>query len=108
MAAIKISLWGNTVGAVAWDSLRNHGVLEFTDDFVRTGLDLAPLTMPHEDLLRGQRIFAFPGLNVETFEGLPGLLADALPDTFGNTVLRGWLRSQNRGSESLTPLEKLS
>ena len=108
MAAIKIKIWGHTVGAVAWDPQRNHGVMEFSDDFVRLGLDLAPLTMPLEDLLRGQRIFAFPGLNIETFEGLPGLLADALPDAFGNTVLRGWLRSQNRGTHSLTPLEKLS
>lgn len=108
MAALKITLWGNMVGAVAWDPQQNHGVLEFTDAFVNTGLDISPLTMSREDLLRGQRIFAFPGLNADTYEGLPGLLADALPDAFGNTVLRGWLRSQNRGTESLTPLEKLS
>jgi serine/threonine-protein kinase HipA len=107
MAAIKIKIWGHTVGAVAWDPQRNHGVLEFSEDFIRLGLDLAPLTMPLEDLIRGQRIHAFPGLNNQTYEGLPGLLADALPDAFGNAVLRGWLRSQNRGSESLTPLEKL-
>jgi serine/threonine-protein kinase HipA len=108
MAALKIKLWGNTVGAVAWDPLRNHGVIEFTDDFVKAGLDLAPLTMPYEDLIRGQRIFSFPGLNNQTFDGLPGLLADALPDAFGNTILRAWLRSRKRSSESLTPLEKLS
>ena len=90
------------------DPQRNHGVMEFSEDFVRLGLDLAPLTMPLEDLMRGQRIYAFPGLNIQTFEGLPGLLADALPDAFGNAVLRGWLRSQNRGANSLTPLEKLS
>lgn len=96
------------VGAVGWDSLRNHGVMEFSEEFVRLGLDLAPHTMPLEDLFRGQRIFSFPELNNKTFEGLPGLLADALPDAFGNAVLRGWLRSQNRGSDSLTPLEKLS
>ena len=108
MAVIKIKLWGNTVGAVAWNQQQNHGVIEFSEDFVKLGLDLAPIAMPYEDLLRGQRIFAFPILNTETFEGLPGLLADALPDAFGNTVLRGWLRSQNRGAESLTPLEKLS
>ena len=108
MAVIKIKLWENTVGAVAWDQPQNHGVIEFSEDFIKKGLDLAPITMPYEDLLRGQRIFAFPTLNIETFEGLPGLLADALPDAFGNTVLRAWLRSQNRNAESLTPLEKLS
>ena len=64
--------------------------------------------MPHEDLLRGQRIFSFPDLNKTSFEGLPGLVADALPDAFGNAVLRGWLRSRNRGAENLMPLEKLS
>jgi serine/threonine-protein kinase HipA len=108
MAVIKIKLWENTVGAVAWNQSQNHGVIEFSEDFIKQGLDLAPITMPYEDLLRGQRIFAFPNLNIETFEGLPGLLADALPDAFGNTVLRAWLRSQNRNAESLTPLEKLS
>jgi len=108
MAVIKISIWGNMVGAVAWDPQKNHGVMEFSDDFVKLGLDLAPLTMSYEELMRGQRIFTFPALSHETYEGLPGLLADALPDAFGNTVLRGWLRSQDRGSESLTPLEKLS
>jgi len=96
------------IGAVGWDPQRNHGVMEFSEDFVRLGLDLAPFTMPLEDLIRGQRIFSFPELNIKTFEGLPGLLADALPDAFGNAVLRGWLRSQNRGSDSLTPLEKLN
>jgi len=108
MAVIKIKLWENTVGAVAWDQPQNHGVIEFSEDFIKKALDLAPITMPTEDLLRGQRIFAFHTLNIETFEGLPGLLADALPDAFGNTVLRAWLRSQNRNAESLTPLEKLS
>ncbi|MEN8204141.1 MAG: type II toxin-antitoxin system HipA family toxin [Bacteroidota bacterium] len=108
MGAVRIKIWGHTLGAVAWDSLHNYGVIEFSEDFIRLGLDLAPLTMPLEDLARGQRIFAFPGLNTRTYEGLPGLLSDALPDAFGNAVLQGWLRSQNRGSESLTPMEKLS
>jgi len=108
MAAVKIKIWGHNLGAVGWNSQLNHGVIEFSEEFVRLGLDLAPITMPLEDIVRGQRIFAFPELNVNTYEGLPGLLADALPDAFGNAVLRGWLQSQNRGSDSLTPLEKLS
>jgi len=108
MAVIKINIWGHMLGALGWDSQRNHGVLEFSEDFVSLGLNLAPLTMPLEDLQRGQRIFAFPELSTTTFEGLPGMLAEALPDAFGNAVLRGWLRSQNRDPLSLTPLEKLS
>ncbi len=105
---VQVKLWGELMGAVAWDSRRNVAVFEYTEKFVQRGLDTAPLTMPLEDLQRGQRIFSFPELAINTYEGLPGLLADALPDAFGNTVLRAWLRSQNRSSESLTPLEKLS
>ena len=105
---VQVKLWDKLVGAVAWDKRRNTGVFEFTEAFVQHGLDTAPLTMPLADLQRGQRIFSFPELSVKTFEGLPGMLADALPDAFGNAVLRAWLRTQNRTAESLTPLEKLS
>lgn len=105
---VQVKLWDTLVGAVAWDNRRNTGVFEFSEDFVQQGLDTAPITMPLNDLQRGQRIFSFPELSVKTFEGLPGMLADALPDAFGNSVLRAWLRSQNRTANSLTPLEKLS
>jgi serine/threonine-protein kinase HipA len=108
MAIIKVTIWGNTVGAVAWDNRRNHSVFEFSEAFVKLGLDLSPVTMPLKDLERGQRIYSFPELNQQSFEGLPGLLSDSLPDAFGNAVIRGWLRSQNRKIESFTPLEKLS
>lgn len=105
---VEVKLWGEQIGAVAWDQRRNIGVFEFTEAFVQKGLDTAPLTMPLDDLKRGQHIFSFPELSTRTFEGLPGMLADALPDAFGNAVLRTWLRVQNRTAESLTPLEKLS
>ncbi len=105
---VQVKLWNKLVGAAAWDNRRNTGVFEFSEDFVLHGLDTAPIMMPLEDLERGQRIFSFPELSVKTFEGLPGMLADALPDAFGNAVLRAWLRSENRTASSLTPLEKLS
>lgn len=105
---VQVKLWGRLVGGIGWDRRRNTGVFEFADDFIDSQLDVAPLTMPLEDIQRGQRTFIFPRLSVRTFEGLPGMLADALPDAFGNTVLRAWLRSQNRTADSLTPLEKLS
>lgn len=105
---VQVKLWGELVGAIAWDNRINTSVFEFSEEFVTRGLDTAPITMPLADLERGRRIFSFPELPVKTFEGLPGMLADALPDAFGNTVLRAWLRAQNRSSDSLSPLEKLS
>jgi serine/threonine-protein kinase HipA len=105
---VEVKLWGNTVGAVAWDMKRHVGVFEFYESFTKLDLDIAPGTMPLADLKRGRLVYSFPELDTKTFEGLPGLLADALPDAFGNSVLRAWLRTQNRDSNSLTPLEKLS
>lgn len=105
---VQVKLWDELLGAVAWDARRNVAVFEFAENFVKKGLDVAPIMMPLQELQAGRRTFSFPELSTRTFEGLPGMLADALPDAFGNTVLRAWLRTQNRTAQSLTPLEKLS
>ncbi len=108
MAALKINIWSKQLGAVAWDPERNLGILEFSEGFENNGWDLSPVNMPLEDLQRGQRSFFFPNLGQDTFEGLPGLLADSLPDAFGNEVLRSWARKKGQEVSSLDPLEKLS
>ncbi len=105
---VRVKYLNEVVGALAWDGRQNCAVFEFEDAFVQKGLDIAPITMPLADLQRGQRVFTFPQLSPRTFEGLPGLVADALPDAFGNAVLRAWLRAEKREAGSLTPLEKLS
>src|SRR3989339_785840 len=69
-----VLLWGEEVGAVAWDDERGLGRFEYADRFLQQGFELAPLMMP-----RRSGVYAFPELNRKTFQGLPGLLADALP-----------------------------
>jgi serine/threonine-protein kinase HipA len=103
---LKITLWGKDVGAIVWDNERNTAVLEFFDSFANNRLDIAPLTMPLEDLQRGERIFSFPTLNTKTFQGLPGLIADSLPDDYGNTVIDEWFSSKNI-SPQITPIDRL-
>ncbi len=95
------------VGAVAWDSKKNLATLEFSDAFIAKGIDLAPITMPLRELEAGNRIFSFPTLNEDTFRKLPGLLADSLPDRFGNKLIDLWLASQGRQAASFSPLERL-
>ena len=94
--AATISLWGEPVGAVAWLNDRGYGVFEFYPDFLKKGLDISPLHMGLDAARRGDGIFSFPGLNRETFMGLPGLLADALPDKFGNSIIDAWLMRSGR------------
>ena len=87
---VNIKLWGQNVAAIAWDKIREIGVLEFYDSFPKTNWNIAPLTMPLEDIRRGERIFSFSNLKSKTFKGLPGLIADALPDDYGNSVIDEW------------------
>lgn len=102
-----VNLWGLRVGAVAWDDDRGHAVFEFDPGFLDRGLDLAPLTMPLSELRRGSKRFAFHNLSRQTYLGLPGLLADALPDRFGNSLIDAWLARQGRPAASFSPVERL-
>ncbi len=102
-----VKMWGRLVGAVAWNDERRLATFEFDPDFLDEGLDLAPLKMPWAQARRSQARFNFPGLSYETFRGLPGLLADALPDNFGNSIIDAWLARQGRTAESFSPVERL-
>lgn len=102
----KVNIWGNFAGAVIWDERTKSSSFEFDRDFLKKGFDLSPLKMPITEAVNGT-VFSFPFLNPETFKGLPGLLADSLPDRFGNKVIDAWLAANGRTSESMSPVERL-
>ena len=102
MTTARVVLWGRDIAAVTWDQTRDIGVFQYQPEFVNSGIQVAPLTM---QLAEG--IFEFPSLAKETFKGLPGLLADSLPDKFGNAVIDAWLATQGRAPDSLNPVERL-
>lgn len=103
---IKVTLWGKEVAAVIWNPEKRFAVIEFFNSFALNNWDISPLKMPLSDLTRGERIFSFPHLRDKTFKGLPGLLADALPDDYGNSVIDEWFASQHL-SFDVTPLDRL-
>lgn len=105
-SVIKLTLWGKEVAAVTWNAGKEIGVIEFFASFVNDGLDIAPLLMPLNDRQRGERIFSFPALRAKTFKGLPGLIADSLPDDYGNSVIDEWFASRQL-SLQVTPLDRL-
>ena len=102
-----IKMWGMLVGAVSWDPAREFATFEYDPSFLRHELDISPLKMPLVDALRGQTKYEFRALPRITYMGLPGLLADALPDKFGNDVINAWLARQGRTPESFNPVERL-
>lgn len=105
-SVVNITLWGENVAAIAWDKNREVGVLEFYDSFSKLGWDIAPIVMPLEDINRGERIFSFSNLKSKTFKGLPGLIADALPDDYGNGVIDEWFAAKGM-SVDISPLDRL-
>jgi len=98
----NVNLWGREIGAVSWDVRRKYTFFEYTEKFRRSGIEIAPLMMPLSDT-----IYSFPGLSRETFRGLPGLLADSLPDKFGNVLIDAWLAAQGRLPASFHAVERL-
>lgn len=107
MVTAFVKIWNQLVGAVLWDENTQTGTFEFDSKFVQNNWDLSPIIMPLDEIKRGNRIFSFPRLPKETFYGLPGLLADALPDKFGTTLINAWLASQGRNPNSINPVERL-
>ncbi len=100
-----INIWGNLVGAIAWNTASATASFEFDTSFKLKGWDISPIKMPKANQ---NSIFSFPELrNINTFKGLPGLLADVLPDKYGNAIINAWLQKNNRPSNSLNPVEIL-
>lgn len=103
---VEVRAWGRTVGAIAPAARGRVHEFEYDPGWVRSGMQLAPALMP----LAARTRYAFPSLPAETFFGLPPMLADALPDSFGNAIVNAALaregipatqpRARNRGARS--------
>jgi len=98
----EVRLWGRTIGAVSLDVAGAVVAFEYDPAFAQSGIEVSPLMMP---LSRG--VYRFPELARQTFHGLPGLLADSLPDKFGNALINAWLANQGRTPESFNVIERL-
>ena len=98
----EVKLWGTTIGAVAMEEGQQTATFQYDSAFVTSGIEVAPLMMP-----LGNRTFSFPALSQTSFHGLPGLLADSLPDKFGNALINNWLARQGRSPESFNAVERL-
>ena len=103
MTVAEVRLWGRTIGAVSWNDDRDVAHFEYDPAFVSGGPQVAPLTMP-----RSGEIHSFPALSRQTFHGLPGLLADSLPDRFGTALIDAWLARQGRDPGDFNPVERLA
>lgn len=98
----EVKLWGRTIGAVSLEEGSEIAAFQYDPEFARSGIELSPIVMP-----LSEQVYQFPTLPRNTFHGLPGLLADSLPDKFGNALIDAWLATQGRTPESFNAVERL-
>jgi len=99
---VKVKYNAHDVGAVSFNPETGLGAFEFESRFIKSGIELSPIKMP-----LSKKIYSFPETNNETFKGLPGMIADSLPDDFGNAVMNAWIASQGKSAADITPLQRL-
>jgi serine/threonine-protein kinase HipA len=102
---VEVRAWDQLVGAVALDPRLNYHAFEYAPAFIKAGIELAPLTMP---LAEAQQPFIFPDLPESTFKRLPPMLADSLPDDFGNALVNAWMANQGVAISDITALDRLA
>ena len=100
---VEVRAWEHTVGAVALDPATGYYAFEYDNDWITKRLSLSPLHMPNQS-----GVFEFPQLSPQTYYRLPGMLADALPDKFGNALVDAWLAENGVAYDRITPLDRLA
>lgn len=101
--AVEVILWGRRIGYLYQGEGDSVPAFEYDKEFKQSGIEISPIMMPLSD-----RVYRFPELReISAFRGLPGLVADSLPDRFGNTLINRWLSEQGRSPESFTAMEQL-
>ena len=98
----EVYLWGTRVGIIHQDISKAYASFEYDENFVNSGIELSPLRMP-----LSKNIYEFPTLVGEPFYGMPGLVADSLPDRFGNAVIEQWLTSLGKSLSDFTAIDRL-
>lgn len=101
---IEVRIWDQLVGAVAPEPKLGSYVFEYDPAWRKRGVELAPLLMP---TTASVATFLFPNL-ADSFKRLPGLLADALPDDFGNSLIDAWMAQHGVAKSSITALDRLA
>ena len=98
----EVKLWGRTIGAVSLQKDEEVAAFEYDAEFADSGIQVAPIVMP-----LSRQVYRFPALSRQTFRGLPGLLADSLPDRFGRALIDVWLASRGRTPDTFNAVERL-
>lgn len=104
---LKVKLWETTVGYLSWDKKQDLALFEYEPEFLEKGLEIAPLTMPINSS-RSRKNIPWQGDKDKLYMGLPPMIADSLPDKWGHSLFRAWLRDNKISIKKVTPVDHLS
>lgn len=104
---VKVKLWGMDVGYLSWDRKAGAAIFEYEPSFLEQRLDISPLTMSISSP-RSQKQLPWTGDKDKLYQGLPPMIADSLPDKWGNSLFKAWLRDNNVSTKKTTPVDHLS
>ena len=98
----EVFLWGTRIGIIHQDDDKPYISFEYDNEFINSGIEVAPIKMK-----LSSQVYDFPDLVGDAFHGAPGLIADSLPDKFGNKVIERWLLEQGRSINDFNTIDRL-
>ena len=103
---VDVKLYGEIVGSLMWNEKKGWAEFQFHPDYSKKGLDVAPIIMPLKANSK-DFVYTFPGNRNDCFKGLPGMIADSLPDKYGNQIIDEWFAANGVPTDHITPLDRL-
>jgi serine/threonine-protein kinase HipA len=103
---VDVKLWGKVIGVLSWDEKREVATFQYTPEYFKSGWDVSPLVMPNNASSRNT-VYQFLGNRTPCFSGLPGLIADSLPDKYGTEIINEWFASRGVSVGQISPLDRL-
>lgn len=104
---VKVKLWGMDVGFLSWEKKAGVAIFEYDPSFIERKLDIAPLTMSI-DSPRSRKQLPWNGDKDKLYQGLPTMIADSLPDKWGDSLFAAWIRDNNISTKKITPIDHLA
>lgn len=98
----EVYLWGTRIGIIHQENSKTYAAFEYDEKFIDNEIEVSPLRMP-----LGRNVYEFPILAGTPFYGMPGLVADSLPDKFGNAVIEQWLMTLGKSLSDFTAIDRL-
>lgn len=101
--SVDVFLWGTKIGMLDYEPGQTEiATFEYDENFIKVGIELSPINVSTQN-----KIYNFDNISFNTFHGLPGFIADSLPDKFGNQLIDQYFTQKGKNNNEITALDRL-